>query len=348
MKGSRIAMVFAGVGVLHLVVAGVVVLTGGCTHQQEVLQNRPFIPAPTTQQPVEPAAWAPDATALPATPEIVTEPELIAYTVKAGDSYWKIARQYGVSYQELIAFNKADVNKPLRVGATMNIPPGGALIPADQLPPIRKAAPVAAAKTAGAATASASKAQPLPSDGTYVVKSGDSLWLIARKFNSTSKAIADANSMSVDKPLQVGQKLNLPGGNGSVASTAAPTTNDLYAPTAPTANQATDDVDALLRQLEGESAAAAPATAPTATAAPTTAPTATPAVVAPDATDTAIDDLLKDSGQSFNDHQVLPGETLQSIADLYGLQAEDLRKANPAVPADGKLTPFSNLKVPNP
>lgn len=42
---------------------------------------------------------------------------------------------------------------------------------------------------------------------SYTVKSGDSLWSIARKFDLHSKDIARWNKMSIKKPLRLGQKL---------------------------------------------------------------------------------------------------------------------------------------------
>ncbi len=48
------------------------------------------------------------------------------------------------------------------------------------------------------------------SDGTYVVKKGDSLWLIARKFHTTQKAIMELNELS-STMLYKGQVLKIPG-----------------------------------------------------------------------------------------------------------------------------------------
>jgi hypothetical protein len=44
----------------------------------------------------------------------------------------------------------------------------------------------------------------------YVVKSGDSLWLIARKFNTTVEALIALNNISDPSSLQVGQELLIP------------------------------------------------------------------------------------------------------------------------------------------
>ena len=45
---------------------------------------------------------------------------------------------------------------------------------------------------------------------TYKVVKGDSLWLIARRHNTTVKAIADANSLNPTQVLKVGQELTIP------------------------------------------------------------------------------------------------------------------------------------------
>ncbi|MGD8554012.1 MAG: LysM peptidoglycan-binding domain-containing protein, partial [Anaerolineales bacterium] len=44
----------------------------------------------------------------------------------------------------------------------------------------------------------------------YIVEPGDTLFTIAAKFNSAVHAIAEANSMSVEQVLQVGQSLIVP------------------------------------------------------------------------------------------------------------------------------------------
>jgi membrane-bound lytic murein transglycosylase D len=48
----------------------------------------------------------------------------------------------------------------------------------------------------------------------HVVKSGDSLWILARRYNTTTKAIQRLNNLRTTR-LHIGQKLRIPGAKGS-------------------------------------------------------------------------------------------------------------------------------------
>jgi hypothetical protein len=37
---------------------------------------------------------------------------------------------------------------------------------------------------------------------------------------------------------------------------------------------------------------------------------------------------------------------VEDIAAMYGLRTDEIRKANPGLPADGKLKPNTTLKIP--
>jgi len=56
----------------------------------------------------------------PSTPVPPTGP--IQYTIKAGDTLWKIAQIYGVTITELARVNRLNVNNPIYVGDTLIIP----------------------------------------------------------------------------------------------------------------------------------------------------------------------------------------------------------------------------------
>lgn len=96
------------------------------------------------------------------------------YTVKSGDTLWKIANQLNVSINDLKKANNL-VSDSLSIGQVLIIP----TTPSTE----------------------ASK--------TYIVKSGDSLWKIANQFGVTVTAIRNLNNLESDN-LSVGQLLYIP------------------------------------------------------------------------------------------------------------------------------------------
>ena len=94
------------------------------------------------------------------------------YVVKSGDSLWNIAKRYGISVDELKKANNL-TNNSLTVGETLIIP-----------------------------TSSTSEGE----GEYYTVKSGDSLWSIAQKYNTTVDNLRRWNNLSSDA-LTIGQRL---------------------------------------------------------------------------------------------------------------------------------------------
>lgn len=95
------------------------------------------------------------------------------YVVKAGDSLWLIARRYGTTVDAIKTLN----------GLTSNMITTGQIlkIPAGQNAPYIE----------------------------YTVQSGDTLWLIARKYGTTVDAIKNLNGLTGDL-LNIGQVLRIP------------------------------------------------------------------------------------------------------------------------------------------
>lgn len=95
------------------------------------------------------------------------------YVVKAGDSLWLIARRYNTTVDTIKNIN----------GLTSNMITTGQIlkIPAGQNAPYIE----------------------------YTVQSGDSLWLIARKYGTTVDAIKNLNGLTSDR-LNIGQLLRIP------------------------------------------------------------------------------------------------------------------------------------------
>ena len=117
----------------------------------------------------------------PTTPEVPTQPfepdiPYLTYTVQRGDSLWKISRKYEVPVNDIISFNNlSSVN--LQIGDELKIP----LTSQDNN--------------------TASK--------TYTVKTGDTLWSIAKNFDVSINDLKAANNLTSNL-LSVGQTLTIP------------------------------------------------------------------------------------------------------------------------------------------
>jgi LysM repeat protein len=94
------------------------------------------------------------------------------YTVKAGDNLYSIAKKFNTSVSNLISLNGLKSNS-LSIGQQLKVPASGNSSTTNQ---------------------------------TYIVKSGDSLYSIAKKFNTTVDSIKKKNNMSSNL-LSIGQKL---------------------------------------------------------------------------------------------------------------------------------------------
>ena len=104
------------------------------------------------------------------------------YTVKSGDSLWSIANKYNTTVNELKSLNNLTSNT-LQIGQVLTLP----------------------------STSSSS------SSNTYTVKSGDSLWSIANKYNTTVNELKSLNNLT-SNTLQIGQVLTLPSTSSSSSS----------------------------------------------------------------------------------------------------------------------------------
>ncbi len=102
------------------------------------------------------------------------------YTVKSGDSLWSIANKYNTTVDELKRINNLSSNN-LQIGQILTLPSSGS------------------------------------TGNTYTVKSGDSLWSIANKYNTTVAELKRINNLTSDN-LSIGQVLILPSESGSTGT----------------------------------------------------------------------------------------------------------------------------------
>ena len=139
----------------------------------------------------------------------------VRYQVRRGDSLSSIARRNGVTVGALAAANHITNLHLIVVGQWLVIP--GALAPS--VAPA--AAPVAAAMLVPTATpAGAPAGSPL----VYVLRAGDSLNGVARRFKVTVAALVAANGIRNPNRVPVGLKLTIPGQSAPLVDPAAPTT----------------------------------------------------------------------------------------------------------------------------
>ncbi len=124
------------------------------------------------------------------------------YSVQPGDSWWTISQKYHTSISELKQLNNSWTNT-IYVGQTIRVPETTA-----------------------------------PQSWVYTVQSGDSLWKISQKTNTTVTELKQANNLYTNE-LRIGQKLTIPTGNPL--------------PPQPEIDFSQKDVDLLARLIHAES-----------------------------------------------------------------------------------------------
>ncbi|AEB29783.1 putative polysaccharide deacetylase [Carnobacterium sp. 17-4] len=105
------------------------------------------------------------------------------YTVKAGDTLIKIAQAHKVTVQQLVAINQLSNPNILKIGQVLKIP---------------------------AKASTPTIPNPVPTTTNYTVKSGDTLYSIAKKYGITVQQIVTANKLANANVIKVGQVLKIP------------------------------------------------------------------------------------------------------------------------------------------
>ena len=126
-------------------------------------------------------------------PVVKNATSYMTYTVQAGDTLWAIARKYNCSVTEIVAANSDRIKNPNRIhaGWQLKIPQSGAPItggtPDAVLPENKKS-------------------------GIYIVRQGDTLWKIARKYNCSVAEIVSLNRELIRNPALIysGWELKVP------------------------------------------------------------------------------------------------------------------------------------------
>jgi membrane-bound lytic murein transglycosylase D len=131
--------------------------------------------------------------------------KVIRYRVRRTDTVASIADEFDVSVAELRKWNGLRSNHVSR-GVRLKIYPGG-MAPSPQVKPRETSPTAVVAREAG------SNASPVMEARTntvvHHVKAGETLWSIARAYQTTVEAIQSANRYLFSRPLQVGDTLTI-------------------------------------------------------------------------------------------------------------------------------------------
>lgn len=198
-RRQQMAPYFLGGLAMLLVVVGIIILvvwfanSGGTALSPAALFASPTptvteTPTPTDAPPTATFTLTPTETLTPTITLTVTPSGPFEYTVQEGDTCWDIAQKFEVEIDVLLELNAFGNSCPINPNDKIFVPQPGAELPT---------------------------ATPLPDDipsGTVVehrVMSGETLALIAARYNSTVDSIMDENDITDANKINVGDILKV-------------------------------------------------------------------------------------------------------------------------------------------
>ncbi|HLS15295.1 MAG TPA: LysM peptidoglycan-binding domain-containing protein [Beutenbergiaceae bacterium] len=136
------------------------------------------------------------------------------YTVQAGDTVSHLALRYQTTISAIVAENSLNAQALIRIGQVLRIPAGAG-------------EPAAGSGAGGGGGAMTSVGSSLSTSGTsasgasHTVQAGDTVWDLARQYDSTVGAIISANDLNSNAVLQIGQSLTIPGGSSDSGNSSS-------------------------------------------------------------------------------------------------------------------------------
>ena len=116
--------------------------------------------------------------------------KVIKHRVRKGDTLWGISRRYKTPVSMIKAENGVRNRMRLRVGRFIRVPV--------------LSTPPAKGKSARRA------AKPTGGGSRYIIRSGDSLWKLSKRFRTSVRQLRRLNGMSKRSRLKIGQTIKIP------------------------------------------------------------------------------------------------------------------------------------------
>ena len=332
----QVMRVAAGVNLI----AGCLLLQGcgmfGKKTDQPVTQLPGGEQPPVEVQPVEPVTPVLQAETAPV--ELPAVQSTTAYTIQKGDTISAVAYKYNLRWQDVVAVNPGISPNRLRVGQVIQLP---GIVDLGKVRHIPVTTPKVSAPKVSAPKAKSHSSELSGPETTYVVKSGDSLSVIAYKHGVKTSVLREANGLKTDR-IVVGQKLKVPGAKKHPAAAASSKKSSAAAP----------KTVAPKTSVAPKAAAEAPKASETVTppppaAAESSAATAAPVESAPVKVDAASPaPVAAPAGSDANTqtYTVKEGEDLYAVAIRWGVSPSDLKALNNLTTTD--LKAGTVLKIP--
>lgn len=229
------------------------------------------------------------------------------YTIKKGESLSQVAARHNMNWKKLAEYNYITNPDRIIVGQQILIPPGSG----------------APARTQSRQTATPA-VPPAPSGTTYVVRSGDSLSVIAQRHSTSVANLKSLNKLTSDRVL-VGQILKLPEGSApretaTASDTRAPAPRPTPVPSRPTPKP--EPARGNVNLDIGLGGLSRPAAEP-------------------------VEEAVEEDSASSRAFSIVvqEGDTLESIANNYIVPVEDIRKLNSLTP-DAEIKAGQKLLIP--
>ena len=198
--------------------------------------------------PTRPGTPAASVLETPATSDVTPA---TTYTVSKGDSLWTISKKHGVSIAEIAAANNIRPNATIKLGQKLIIPAKTVSSNPGVIQPVVEIRSTPVPQPAVRNSGSLVK---------HVVKPGETLGAIARKYQVTVGEIATANNISDPAKIRQGMELVIPGWQAprsqTKAAAPAPTTENAPASAEPAPAVSTPSL--VIPAPEGETPAEPP------------------------------------------------------------------------------------------